>query len=413
MQDVDRLNRQIDILSERELKANREAEIAYKAKGKILSLMSHEIRTPMNGVIGMATLLSQTELNSEQADYTNNILDCSKTLLANVNEILVNDMLDFSKVDAENGGLVKKNFNLQNCIEEVLDMFAGKTAESGIDLIYQMDADVPLQISGDYKRLQQILINLAENAVRHTSAGNVFIKVTLVPDAAEDGLKLKFTIRDTGTGISKEQFQNLFKPVLPADYSTKSKEISKGFGLVICERLTKQMGGEISVENNADSGCTFSFTILTDASFRDTPDFVTNEMAGFEGKQILIADDNITTNKVWCSLLEQWKLLPVSAASGKHALEILSQVSIDIVIIDLRMPEMDSIQLSESIRSLYPKMRVVLLHPVNDERYKLHPELINAAMSKPVKHDKLFDTILNEFRHLYSSNNSGLRQIPD
>ena len=134
----------------------------------------------MNGVMGMASLLEATDLNGEQREYANTIHDCSKILLTNVNEILINDMLDFSKIDSESVELSNKNFDLRNCIEEVLGMFAGKASEAGIDLVYQIDQNVPTQITGDYKRLQQVLINLVENAVRYTNKGEIFIGVNLV-----------------------------------------------------------------------------------------------------------------------------------------------------------------------------------------------------------------------------------------
>jgi len=409
-----KLNMQLDVLNEKELKATREADIACTAKGKLLSLMSHEIRTPMNGVIGMATLLSATELTAEQKEYADNILACSKNLLTNVNEILINDMLDFSKIDSDSVELSIKNFDLRNCIEEVLGMFAGRAAEKGLDIIYQINTTLPLQITGDYKRLQQILINLTENAIRHTNKGEVFIEVTLLSNTHGEGLKIYFSIRDTGTGISEDKLQELFKPALPADYSTKTKEISKGFGLLICKRLIEEMGGQITVESEAGKGSVFSFNILTNSSQQAAPDFTGTRMTGFEGKQILIVDDNITNCKVLNNQMEQWKLLPVIAHSGKQALEILSQISVDLIITDLVMPEMDGIQLSQNIKSLYPKIPIILLNQVNDSRGKELADIFNAIVNKPVQHHKLFDAILNEFRHAgkTSVNNSTLNQIP-
>jgi len=409
-----KLNKQLDVLNEKELKATREADIASTAKGKLLSLMSHEIRTPMNGVIGMATLLSATELTPEQKEYADNILACSKNLLTNVNEILINDMLDFSKIDADGVELTIKNFDLRNCIEEVLNMFAGRAAEKGLDVIYQIDTTLPLQITGDYKRLQQILINLTENAIRHTNKGEVFIEVSLLSNTHGEGLKINFSIKDTGTGISEDKLQELFKPALPADYSTKTKEISKGFGLLICKRLIEEMGGQITVESEAGQGSVFNFNILTNSSQQAAPDFTANRMTGFEGKQILIVDDNITNCKVLNNQMEQWKLLPVIAHSGKQALEILSQISVDLIITDLVMPEMDGIQLSQNIKSLYPKIPIILLNQVNDSRGKELADIFNAIVNKPVQHHKLFDAILNEFRHAgkTSGNNSTLNQIP-
>lgn len=415
MEEAVKLNKQLDILNEKELKARREAEMAGTSKGKLLSLMSHEIRTPMNGVIGMVTLLSATELTPEQKEYADNILVCSKNLLSNVNEILINDMLDFSKIDSENVELNKKNFDLRNCIEEVLGMFAGRAAENGVELIYQIETTLPTQIAGDYKRLQQILINLTENAIRHTNKGEVFIEVALLSNTHGEGVKIDFSVRDTGTGISEDKLQKLFKPALPEDYSTQTKEISKGFGLLICKRLIEQMGGQITVESKQGKGSVFNFSILTNTSQQVAPDFTNNQMNGFEGKQVLIIDDNITNCKVLNNQIEQWKLLPVIAHSGKQALEILSQISVDLIITDLVMPEMNGIQLSQTIKSLYPQTPIILLDQVNDGRSKEHTDIFNAKVNKPVRHHKLFDTILNEFRHAGKANDNKatLNQIPD
>ena len=141
-------------------------------------------------------------------------------------------------------------------------MFAGKAAEAGIDLVYQIENNVPIQITGDYKRLQQVLINLVENGVKFTNRGEVFIGVRLITSLPADQLQLGFTIRDSGSGIADDKLQQLFKGVLPADYSTSNKQISKGFGLVICKRLVEQMGGQITLENRPGQGCSFIFSIL-------------------------------------------------------------------------------------------------------------------------------------------------------
>jgi signal transduction histidine kinase/CheY-like chemotaxis protein len=415
VQQADELNKQLDLLNERERKARREADIISNAKDKLLSLMSHKIRTPMNGVIGMANLLAVTDLNSEQREYAETILDCSETLLTNVNEILISDMLDFSKVDSESLELTHKNFDLRNCIEEVLGMFANRAAEAGIDLVYQIDNNVPIQITGDYKRLQQVLINLVENAVKFTDKGEVFIGVSVITNISADQLKLGFTIRDTGSGVPEDKLQYLFKGVLPDNYTTTRKQISKGFGLVICKRVVEQMGGQITLENRPGQGSSFIFSLFTTSSHQAATEFAGNKMIGFEGKQILIVDDNITSNAILNNQLEQWKLLPVLATSGKQALEILSQISVDLVITDLIMPEMDGLQLSQLIKSQYPKIPIILLNTVNDERHKQHPEIFSAVISKPVKQHSLFDTILTELRHSDKSvsENRPSHHIPD
>ncbi len=399
LQQIDDLNKQLDLLAERETKARREADIAYNAKGKLLSLLSHEIRTPMNGVIGMATLLSGTDLSNEQREYSTTILDCSTSLLSNVDEILINDMLDFSKVDSESVELSNKKFDLGNCIEEVMGIFSGKAAEAGLELLYKIDNDVPLQIKGDYKRLQQVLINLLENAINATEKGEVLLTVNLNSNTDADQLQVGFTVTDSGKGIPSERLPHLFKGTLPANYSTKSKQATDGFGLVICKRLVEQMGGQITVESQTGQGSKFIFSILTSTSDLPVADYINNRISGFEGKQVLVVDDNATSLAILNKQLEQWKLLPVLAGSAKHALEILSQISVDLVITDLNMPDTDGIQLSMQIRSAYPKIPLILMNAVEDDRYKQYADIFSSVITKPVKQHALFDSILTGIRN--------------
>lgn len=411
---LDDLNKQLDIHAEKESKATLDAEISFKAKSKLLSLLSHEIRTPMNGVTGMATLMLATDLNAEQREYATTILDSGKKLLTNINDILISDMLDFAKVDTESIGLGNKKFDLRNCIEEVMTIMAGKAAKDSLEMLYQIEQNVPLQITGDYKRLQQILINLLENAVNATEQGEIVLSVHLVAEEGEGQLRIGFTVSDTGAGVPESKLPYLFSGALPADYSTKNKTISKGFGLVICKRLVEQMGGNITLEKSLGKGSCFRFTIITTSSELSAPDYSQSRMIGCEGKQILIVDDNATALSFYNKQLEQWKFMPILASSGTHAMEILSQVSVDLVVTDLLMPGMDGIELSQRISAQYPQTPIILLNAINDEKYKPHAAIFSTVINKPVKQHVLLDSILTGIRHHDSIAGNGTAQlIPD
>ncbi|MCW3118460.1 MAG: rcsC 4 [Chitinophagaceae bacterium] len=398
-QQVETLKAQLESTATNENNARQEAEQSGQAKSKLLSSLSHEIRTPMNGVLGMATLLEETNLTAEQREYTDTIISSGKILLNKVNEILINDMLDLSKIDSLSGIPEQKNVDLRNCIEEVLDMFAAKAAEAGIELLYEIDHDVPSQIISDSKRLQQVLINLVENAVKFTQKGEVFLGIHLLKDEGKNVPVISFEIRDSGIGIPAQIAPQLFTGILSRDYSTKNKPTGKGFGLVICKKLVEQMGGQIKALNREQGGTTFQFSIPTVASIQAAFKSVNYTMAGFEGQQILIVVSNLSAGNILKNQLEQWKLLPVIATTGKQALEILSQVSFGLVITETNIPEMNGIQLAQTIRNQYPKIPVLLLNPVNDERYKPQEEIFGAVLNKPVRQHLLFDNMLSQLRH--------------
>ncbi|HMH24916.1 MAG TPA: response regulator [Puia sp.] len=405
---VEALHVQLDSSILKEQRTTREVGQIKEARQQLMAILSHEIRTPMNGIMGMSILLSETPLTKEQGDYAATIRTCSETLLMRVNDILVNDILQFVKFDQNGVQLENKDFDLRNCIDEVLEMFSMKTAAAGVELIGSIDPDVPEQVTGDSRKLRQVLMNLLENSVRFTVKGEIFVGVHLLRTLDNSKAELSFEVRDTGAGIPAVRAEQIFNGIPGKESGDAGAEDSKGLGLVICKKLVEMMDGWIAVQSEPKRGSTFTFAIPFPISQRPGSDHLQRDLiASLKNKHVLIVDDNPTSRDVLLKQLLHWKLLPVGAGSGEQALSLLaSDPGFDLVLTDLDMPGMDGVLMAKTIREKYPAMPVILMNSPGDDRYQQDSELFISVLTRPVRQYMLRDHILGIFAH-------SLNPLPD